>query len=226
MVMHAGLERHALALELRAEPAIEDQHVGEHAGLDAAFGADRLAGLERDEPRQLLDMVVEEPAAFIDEPPALARGELRPAISAPWRRLDRDIDIGARRPRRRSPICSCVAGLTTGKVLPVTAGTIAPSISSLLESVRASARGSSTGSRRLPGMASSLFGLPAALAHRQNARKVHRWRYALKPELAQHRGAVGVEVGRRLARRRIGEGGEFQRIAGELQRAGVLGPRP
>ena len=80
MVIDAGLERHGLALQLRAEPAIEHQHVGEDAGLDPAFGADRLAGLERDEPRQLLDMVVEDAAAFMDQPPALARGELGPAL--------------------------------------------------------------------------------------------------------------------------------------------------
>jgi hypothetical protein len=91
---HARLERHALALELGAEPAVEDQHIGEDAGLDAAFGADRLAGLERDQPRDLLDMLAQQPAAFMDQPAALAPGELPPGLLRLLRRLDRDIDIG------------------------------------------------------------------------------------------------------------------------------------
>src|SRR5579864_6895100 len=75
---HAGLEGHALALELGAEPAIEDQDIGEDARLDAALGANGLAGLEGDEPRDLLDMVGEQAAAIIDELAALARSELGP----------------------------------------------------------------------------------------------------------------------------------------------------
>ncbi len=39
-------------------------------------------------------MVGEEPAALVDEPPALARGELRPGFLRLGRRLDRDIDVG------------------------------------------------------------------------------------------------------------------------------------
>ena len=44
-----GGEGDALALQLAAEAAVHLEDVGDGAGLDAAFGAERLAGLERDE---------------------------------------------------------------------------------------------------------------------------------------------------------------------------------
>ncbi len=88
-----GLERHALALELRSETAIEGEDVGEDAGLDPALGADRLAGLQGDELRQFLDVIAEDAAAFRHQPAALARQHLAPGLLRLGCRLHRRVDV-------------------------------------------------------------------------------------------------------------------------------------
>src|SRR4029077_16994190 len=67
--------------------------IREHTRLDAALGADRLAGLERDELRELLDVVVEDAATLRDHAAALAPHQLRPALLRLRRRPDGGIDV-------------------------------------------------------------------------------------------------------------------------------------
>ncbi len=52
---HVLAERHGLALQLRRKPAEIAEDVGRQLGLAARLGAQRIAGLERNGARQLLD---------------------------------------------------------------------------------------------------------------------------------------------------------------------------
>ena len=104
---HVRREGHALALQLAAQAAEEFEDVGDDAGLDAALGAQRLAGFQRDQPRQFLDYAPSAAAAqACTSAPRLRAGTLRPFLlrarrrSAPRRRRRRH------RPRRRGrPRC-------------------------------------------------------------------------------------------------------------------------
>ena len=80
---HLRIEGDRLALELGAEPAVENEDVGEHRGLDAALGPERLAGLECHEAAELLDMIVQEASALGEELAALACRAPGPGSSAP-----------------------------------------------------------------------------------------------------------------------------------------------
>ena len=91
---HVGPERYGFALQFRAEAAEEDKDVGQHRGLDPAFGAQRLAGFERDEPGQFLDMPVEQTPAFGDKLAALARRQFRPCLLRAAGGFHRGIHVG------------------------------------------------------------------------------------------------------------------------------------
>ena len=91
---HVGAERNGLALELRTEPAEERKYVRESRSLYSALGAQRLAGLERNEPAEFLDVFVEYAAAFHDQFSALASRQFRPCFLCVRGGLHRGVDIG------------------------------------------------------------------------------------------------------------------------------------
>ncbi len=67
-----------LALELAPQPSVELEDVGDHIGLDPAFGAQRLAGLERDEAGEFLGVFADQGGALLHQRPTLARRNLGP----------------------------------------------------------------------------------------------------------------------------------------------------
>ena len=74
--------------------AEERKHVRKNRSLYSALGAQRLAGLQRNEPAEFLDMLVEHAAAFYDQLSALARRQFRPCLLGVHRGLNRGVDVG------------------------------------------------------------------------------------------------------------------------------------
>ena len=134
--------------ELRTEPAEERKYVRKNRSLYSAFGAQRLAGLERNEPAEFLDVFVEYAAAFHDQFSALAGRQFRPCFLCVRGSLHRGVDIGGvtlgglsdHRAGRRVDVRKRPAATRRHE---------GPPISSLPESSPARAHGSSSGLRRL-----------------------------------------------------------------------------
>ncbi len=94
---HVGRERHALALQLAAQAAEELEDVGDGVRLDPALRPQRLAGLERDQPGQLLHVLAQQRGALADQRAALAGRHPGPGL------LRRVGDPRRRRPRPPRP---------------------------------------------------------------------------------------------------------------------------
>ena len=68
------------AAQLAAEAAIERKNIGDHAGFHPAFGAQRLAGFQRDQLREFFLVFLQQCRAGMDHGTALAGRDLGPVL--------------------------------------------------------------------------------------------------------------------------------------------------
>src|SRR5205823_5258878 len=87
-------ERDRLALQLRGEAAEVAEHVGAVDGLGPRLGADRVAGLRRDQPAEAFDVGLEVLGDPGDHPAPLAGRRPLPAGKGGRRGLDGPVDVG------------------------------------------------------------------------------------------------------------------------------------
>ena len=91
---HVRMVRNGFALQLGSEAGMEQEGVGQDRGFDPAFRAQGLAGFQRDQAAEFLDMVHQDLAAFMDQRAPVPGPHLAPFLLRRCGILDRKIDVG------------------------------------------------------------------------------------------------------------------------------------